>query len=497
MRASQLGALNDLAQAAIEFEEVAWRLALPGMRAVRLLERALRQLGQAEDKTRGKLQSSMVRALVFAEMPDQASRLHRQTVQLARRVGDPETLEAALRSGFWLRWDPGDLEDWLAAADEAVALAQQIRSKERVLDAVAFRIHLRVAVGDLHGFSSDLERFAQLADELHQPFHQYHGTSLRAAHALLTGRYSDAETLARGAAKLGTRLPGLDASGAFGMQMFTLAQECGELAQLAPVVRELLRTTPHAGIWRPALALVLAELGQVEEARTELEQLAPQQFQAIARDSLWLACLVYLTQVCALIQEQTHAEVLYALLGPWKGRNVVAGSVAVCYGPADHFLGMLSANLRRWDAAERHFTAAVEMNQRQGSRPWLAHAQYQHAAMLAERGKRGDHQRARVLLASARELTDELQMVTLGQRLSQLERRLDAHPQKPSYPGGLSRREAQVLRLVAAGKSNQEIADAMFRSPNTVANHVRSILTKLGAANRTEAATVAARHGLL
>jgi DNA-binding NarL/FixJ family response regulator len=81
--------------------------------------------------------------------------------------------------------------------------------------------------------------------------------------------------------------------------------------------------------------------------------------------------------------------------------------------------------------------------------------------------------------------------------LSQLERRLDAHPQKPSYPGGLSRREAQVLRLVAAGKSNQEIADAMFRSPNTVANHVRSILTKLGAANRTEAATVAARHGLL
>jgi DNA-binding NarL/FixJ family response regulator len=51
--------------------------------------------------------------------------------------------------------------------------------------------------------------------------------------------------------------------------------------------------------------------------------------------------------------------------------------------------------------------------------------------------------------------------------------------------------------MIAAGKSNQEIAATIFRSPYTVANHVRSILTKLGAANRTEAATLAMRHGLL
>ena len=51
--------------------------------------------------------------------------------------------------------------------------------------------------------------------------------------------------------------------------------------------------------------------------------------------------------------------------------------------------------------------------------------------------------------------------------------------------------------MVAAGKTNQEIADALFRSANTVANHVRNILAKIDAANRTEAAAFAARHGLL
>ena len=67
---------------------------------------------------------------------------------------------------------------------------------------------------------------------------------------------------------------------------------------------------------------------------------------------------------------------------------------------------------------------------------------------------------------------------------------------KPDYPAGLSRREVEVLSLVAAGKGNREIAERLFVSPNTVANHVRSILTKTNTANRTEAAAFAMRHSL-
>jgi len=66
-----------------------------------------------------------------------------------------------------------------------------------------------------------------------------------------------------------------------------------------------------------------------------------------------------------------------------------------------------------------------------------------------------------------------------------------------SYPEGLSGREVEVLRLVAAGHSNREISEQLVIAPATVASHVRSILTKTNTSNRAQAVTFAARHGLL
>jgi len=63
-------------------------------------------------------------------------------------------------------------------------------------------------------------------------------------------------------------------------------------------------------------------------------------------------------------------------------------------------------------------------------------------------------------------------------------------------PAGLSLREVEVLRLVAAGRSNREIGEALSISLNTVDRHVSNILTKVGATNRAEAASFAVRHGL-
>jgi DNA-binding NarL/FixJ family response regulator len=78
----------------------------------------------------------------------------------------------------------------------------------------------------------------------------------------------------------------------------------------------------------------------------------------------------------------------------------------------------------------------------------------------------------------------------LVERLTAPSRAADA------FPAGLSAREVEVLRLLAAGKSNREIADALFLSPATVSIHVSHILTKTDTANRTEAAAFAHRHGL-
>ncbi len=65
-----------------------------------------------------------------------------------------------------------------------------------------------------------------------------------------------------------------------------------------------------------------------------------------------------------------------------------------------------------------------------------------------------------------------------------------------AFPDQLSEREVEVLGLVAAGKSNPQIAQALVLSINTVERHVTHILQKTGAANRTEAAVYAQRHGL-
>jgi DNA-binding CsgD family transcriptional regulator len=66
----------------------------------------------------------------------------------------------------------------------------------------------------------------------------------------------------------------------------------------------------------------------------------------------------------------------------------------------------------------------------------------------------------------------------------------------PELPAGLSEREAEVLRLVAAGRSNREIGEELSISANTVDRHVSNILTKIGASNRAEAASFAVRHKL-
>jgi len=64
------------------------------------------------------------------------------------------------------------------------------------------------------------------------------------------------------------------------------------------------------------------------------------------------------------------------------------------------------------------------------------------------------------------------------------------------HPNGLTPREVEVLRLIAGGSSNRQIAEALGISVNTVDRHISNIYTKIGATNRAEAATYAVRNGL-
>jgi DNA-binding NarL/FixJ family response regulator len=71
------------------------------------------------------------------------------------------------------------------------------------------------------------------------------------------------------------------------------------------------------------------------------------------------------------------------------------------------------------------------------------------------------------------------------------------HAPRSGTPFGLTPREVEVLRLLAAGRSNPEIAAALFISPRTATTHVSNILAKLGVDSRAEAAARAVRDDLV
>ena len=126
----------------------------------------------------------------------------------------------------------------------------------------------------------------------------------------------------------------------------------------------------------------------------------------------------------------------------------------------------------------------------------LAYALLHAAGAAAAEGDRGE---ARARLPKAAELAARLGAGTLLQQITRLARRarIDlphaAGQAGPVTPFGLTGRELEVLRLVAAGRSNQQIAGELFISPKTASVHVSNILGKLGVTSRVEAAATAHR----
>ena len=158
-----------------------------------------------------------------------------------------------------------------------------------------------------------------------------------------------------------------------------------------------------------------AETGRRAEAAQALSELAGEDLANLHLDEEWTFCMSLLAEACALLGDASPARKLYDVLSPYSGLNVIAVP-EVLFGSVDRVLGVLAGMLGRWEEAEGHFTAALEMDGRMGARPWVAHTRHDHAAMLLARDGPGDRERAGEFLTEAISTYEELGMDSWAER---------------------------------------------------------------------------------
>lgn len=195
----------------------------------------------------------------------------------------------------------------------------------------------------------------------------------------------------------------------------------------------------------------------------------------------------------ACIRDDTRAAAeLYPYIVPYAGTMGVGMMNAM---PVDRLLGLLSVCMGDLDRAAKHFEDAGAFCDRAGFRVWRAWVYHDHAVALLRRNRSGDRDAAVPLLESGLALAEDIGMRPLAERITGRLKEVRAAGGR-SYPDGLTRREVEVLQLVARGMTNQEIGGRLFISQHTAATHVQHILEKTGMANRAELTAYAMRGGL-
>src|SRR5205085_6432293 len=99
----------------------------------------------------------------------------------------------------------------------------------------------------------------------------------------------------------------------------------GRLPEFEPIIDAAAASTPEIPALRAALAVMLVELGRVEEAREIFDDIATDQFACFPKDLLWLSGISLCAQVCYRLHDREQAIVLLDLLAPYAGLCIAEG----------------------------------------------------------------------------------------------------------------------------------------------------------------------------
>jgi ATP/maltotriose-dependent transcriptional regulator MalT len=471
------------------------------------------ELSRAQELVRG-LPPSAVHAEVLAQVagwcalhepgPEAFSTAER-AVELARLVGAEGTeLHARLTLG-WLKVDAGDVAGGLAEMAELCERVTQIGNVSVLGRCYVNHAHALEGVGR----SADAVAAARGGIEVVRRFGLsdagawLYGNLSESLFSL--GRWTEAEEAARSARQLAA---GAKPRASAVIRLAQLALGRGDLDaadhELA-VVREQYGTHDQQPqytlpVLRTALDLAAAR-GRIQDARAALDEALAAGFppgtQRYAWPLLLSAASAEADAVGLPAAAVGRAEVLDRIR---HAARRLPGTLPVWQA----YAWLVDAELLRAEGQDTpEVWAEVVAAFEPLDRPYqLAAARYHWARALLGSGADGAVRRCAVRpLALAHSAAERMGAGPLREGIELLARRArlpldetaDGDEQDPAEELGLTPRERDVLRLVAAGQSNRRIAEELFISPKTASVHVSNILAKLGVSNRGEAAALAHR----
>jgi tetratricopeptide (TPR) repeat protein len=420
--ARRLGEAEQLARAALGYGgRFIWFRAGPERRLVPLLEDALAALPEP-GPLRARLLARLPGALRDDPSPARRTALSREAVALARQLGDAEALTYALEGMYAASCWPRETDAWLAMGRELVQLGAQTGEREREFFGRVHGFGAFMVRGNVDEARVELEAMAELGRELRQPAQHWALSISRGTLALFTGRLDEAERQMRQVGEVGSGAQGLDATFyyALNLQAWALRREQGRLAEAEASLEEFVESYPNF-VHYPNLIVASimtnlhSELGRREQARAELGRILGRALPELELGTEWFFGVALLAETCWTVGATEHSADVYEALLPYADHNVFAHP-EIARGSASRQLGLLAATMSRWNEAWRHFDDALEMNERMGARTWLAHTEHEYAQALIANGVTRHRERARELLAAARDRYRELGMTSWAER---------------------------------------------------------------------------------
>ena len=441
-----------------------------------LKDHVLSRLGPDRSARRVRLEAHLAALRAELGQIDEAGPASERALAEAEGLGDVEALVDAIRARQLVCSGPDGVVERLALGARMIELGREPDQRLAGMWGRLWRIDAALQLGNLDEVAADMLELEAAVRRLGLRMAEWHLVVARAGVAVTTGRLDEAERLAYEGRRLGEALEDVSAVGV----TFAIT---GEVERLTGRDIEMSARLSWADrvplpIVKASLAGILHPLGDVERARRFYED-ACAATMAAPRDARWLPTVCDVGRVACLLADVTGAAWCYEALAPYAAHFCAGGAGALmCQGSVSSVLGRLAALLGRRDDADGHYAAGVSMNRRAGALPYLAET----LAWWAELSVEGDPVKARALAEEAAAVAQRLGLrPTAAAAGAVLARLVD-----PSDP--LTRREREVAALVAEGRSNRDIADALVLSERTVETHVSRILAKLGLSSRTQLA---------